>query len=250
MVSGCLLLASNMKTSGQVVQNIPVPMYKWQSRLWFYYKISWESDRAIWWKQSYRNVFLGTAANQRLLIVYLCITPNKLLKHIAIRNNSIPTTFPIQLYLYNPVELSQNQWWPWHSMVSLYRVCVTNTLKAESKMVLILWEKSVLSRPPPCRDSSTHTSFSNKIAWFTMPRCLVLCLTSLGHDGFIDHAVYCRWQHTNRRRWLSMAKQQRLDHKQPLICSLLPPSPFKFVCRRAIKLLLYVRLTLSRQMLY
>lgn len=183
-------------------------------------------------------------------VYWLCICASLPINYWSILQSGITTTFPIQLYLYNPVELSQNQWWPWHSMVSLYRVCVTNTLKAESKMVLVLWEKSVLSRPPLCRDSSTHTSFSNKIVWFSMPRCLVLCLTSLGHDDFIDHAVYCGWQHTNRRRWLSMAKQQRLDHKQPLICSLLPPCPVKFVCRRAIKLLLYVMLALSRQMLY
>lgn len=47
---------------------------------------------------------------------------------------------------------------------------------------------------------SIHSSLSNETGWFTMPRCLLLCFTSVGHNGFIDHIVYCRWPNTVTRR--------------------------------------------------
>lgn len=52
---------------------------------------------------------------------------------------------------------------------------------------------------------STHSSLSNEIGWFTMPGPLMLCFTSLGHNGFINHIVYCRLQSTNTHRQPSIS---------------------------------------------
>lgn len=46
-----------------------------------------------------------------------------------------------------------------------------------------------------------------------MPRCLLLCFTSVGHNGFIDHIVYCRWPNTVTRRPL-MSNSVRCILKQ------------------------------------
>lgn len=69
------------------------------------------------------------------LLLQSCAMPSPLISEVNTRvtvRHQQPELSPhflpfYQHYLYSPVELSPRQWRPWHSAVSLYRLCMTHT---------------------------------------------------------------------------------------------------------------------------